>query len=333
MKPTFFFKILFTLFFPLMFNSFYSNNLFAFCSEINIYYTPILLTFVLVLFFACQTSRTSETGKLPPGPWQLPLIGNLYHLATAGSQPHHSLRNLAKKYGPLMHLRLGQVPTVVVTSTEIASEILKTHDTIFAYRPALLVTTIITYQNSNIAFAPYGSYWRQLRKVCTAELLGAHQVQSLRCIREEEVTNFIKTIYLDEGQPVNLSEKIPFLTYGITARATFGKKTTDQSAFIKVVTEMNSLVSGFCLADLYPSVKILHHLSGLRLRSKKIHSELDRILGNILNDHKKRRAARKFRDEDVKEDLVDVLLRLQENGEFTLTDSSIKAVILVSNTF
>lgn len=328
-SPSFSVQILFALFFPIMFTVFYSKHLISLCSEINIPYTlTLLISFFLMLFFACKTLRKSETGKLPPGPPQFPLIGNLYQLATAGSQPHYSLKNLAKKYGPMMHLRLGEVPTVVVSSPEIASEILKTHDTNFAYRPVLLVSTIITYQNNDIAFAPYGSYWRQLRKVCMTELLSAHQVQSFRCIREEEVTHFIKTIYLDEGQPVNLSEKIPSLTYGVTARASFGKKTQDQSEFIKVVKELNILVSGFCLADLYPSVKVLHFLSGLRLQSKKIHSKLDRILGNILNDHKERRAVNKFRDEGVKEDLVDVLLRLQENDEFTLTDSNIKAVIM-----
>ncbi|GLT56976.1 hypothetical protein SLA2020_299870 [Shorea laevis] len=305
--------------------SFPTNQFFPFYSETNIPYLWILLMF----FLASEGSRRLEawkaTGKLPPGPLQLPLIGNLYQLAAAGSLPHHSLRNLANKYGPLMHLLLGEVPTIVASSPEITAEILKTHDTIFAYRPTFIVPMIISYECKDIACAPYGSYWRQLRKVCTVELLSANRVQSFRSIRDEEVSDFIKTIYFNEGQQVNLSEKINSLTYSITSRATFGKKTKDQSAFIKVITDINSLVSGFCLADLYPSIKVHHLLSGLRMRCKRIHSELDRILGNILNDHKETRAARAG---DAKEGLLDVLLRLQENGEFPLTDSNIKAVIM-----
>ncbi|XVF77118.1 hypothetical protein PTKIN_Ptkin14bG0014900 [Pterospermum kingtungense] len=62
-----------------------------------------------------------------------------------------------------MHLQLGQVSTVVVSSPEIAKEIMKTHDVIFAYRPFLVVPTITTYGYTDIAFAPYGNYWRKLR--------------------------------------------------------------------------------------------------------------------------------------------------------------------------
>ncbi|MBA0759370.1 hypothetical protein Gotri_022267 [Gossypium trilobum] len=48
---------------------------------------------------------------------------------------------------------------------------MKTHDINFANRPFLLDAEIIMYHFSDIAFASYGGYWRQLRKVCTLELL------------------------------------------------------------------------------------------------------------------------------------------------------------------
>lgn len=45
-----------------------------------------------------------------------------------------------------MHLELGEVSTVVVTSVEAAQGILKTQDAAFASRPQLLVARIISYE-------------------------------------------------------------------------------------------------------------------------------------------------------------------------------------------
>ncbi|GMN71094.1 hypothetical protein TIFTF001_052616, partial [Ficus carica] len=87
---------------------------------------PILLIslFLFVFSFVKILQRSSKTikssSKLPPGPWKLPIIGNLHQLL--GSLPHHALRDLARKYGPLMYLRIGQVPTLIVSSPDSAKE-------------------------------------------------------------------------------------------------------------------------------------------------------------------------------------------------------------------
>nr|KJB61440.1 hypothetical protein B456_009G358600 [Gossypium raimondii] len=209
--------------------------------ELQISLFQVLITFFLVLFMAAITSiRKSKarnlTQGLIPGPRKLPLIGNLHQLAGPGL-PHHTLRDLATKYGAIMHLQLGQISTVVVSSAEMAKEIMKTHDIVFANRPVLASAKILTYGCTDIAFTPYGNYWRNLRKICTSELLNATRVASFQSIREEEVLNLVETIKPNEGSAVNLSHKVFSLSYGITARAAFGKKCKDQEAFISVVTE------------------------------------------------------------------------------------------------
>ncbi|XVF77104.1 hypothetical protein PTKIN_Ptkin14bG0013500 [Pterospermum kingtungense] len=274
-----------------------------------------------------RKSKTKDLAqRLIPGPRRLPLIGNLHQLA--GSLPHRSLRDLARKHGPIMHLQLGEVSTVVVSSPEIAEEIMKTHDIIFAYRPALVLPRITTYEYTDIAFAPYGSYWRQLRKICMSELLSSTRVRSFQSIREEEVLNLIKTIPANDGVPVNLSEKVFSMTYAITARAAFGEQCKDQEAFISVISEYTKINSGFVISEFFPSLRVLDLVFGLWRKVEKVHGEADRIFENIINDHRESRARAKARSEDVEEDLVDVLLRLQEDGQFTLTDNNIKAIIL-----
>ncbi|GMP65089.1 hypothetical protein CsSME_00026048 [Camellia sinensis var. sinensis] len=274
-----------------------------------------------------KRSKTNNlASNLPPGPRKLPLIGNLHQLA--GSLPHHALRDLANKHGPLMSLQFGEVPTVIISSPEIAKELMKTHDLIFATRPQILATKIMTYGFTNIAFAPYGEYWRQIRKICTLELLSAKRVQSSRSIREEESSNFIRWIALKAGSPINLTQKIYSSAYAITSRAAFGNKTKDQESYILIMEETVKAASGFNIADFYPSAEWLHLISGIKSKIEKLQKEADRILGNIINEHIAGKATETGKDR-ANEDLVDALLKYHDlrTNEFSLTIDNIKAII------
>ncbi|CAL9018092.1 unnamed protein product [Prunus brigantina] len=224
---------------------------------------------IMILKIGKIRGKTNHSASnLPPRPWKLPFIGNLHQLI--GSPPHHGLRDLVKKYGPLMHLKLGEVSTVVVSSAEFAKEVMKTHNLIFASRPPILAAKILSYGSTNIGFAPYGEYWRQLRKICTLEFLSTKRVQSFRPIREEEVVNLIQWIASRAGSPINLTQEIYSSTYSLTSRVAFGKKTRDHEKFINVVKEAVKTSSGFALADVFPSVSLLQLLSGMRPKLERI---------------------------------------------------------------
>ena len=295
--------------------------------------SSFLFPFLLFLFILFKVSKKSKPQisipKRPPGPWKLPLIGNLHQLV--GSLPHHSLRDLAKKYGPLMHLQLGQVSMLVVSSPEIAKEVMKTHDINFAQRPHLLATRIVTYDSTDIAFSPYGDYWRQLRKICVVELLSAKRVKSFQVIRKEEVSKLIRIINSSSRFPINLRDRISAFTYSAISRAALGKECKDHDPLTAALGEITKLASGFCLADLYPSVKWIPLVSGVRHKLEKVQQRIDGILQIVVDEHRERMKTTGGKLEEEK-DLVDVLLKLQQDGdlELPLTDGNIKAVILVS---
>ncbi|GLJ31823.1 hypothetical protein SUGI_0640380 [Cryptomeria japonica] len=156
--------------------------------------------------------------KLPPGPRPWPVIGSLHLL---GNLPHQALTRLAKKYGSIMFLRLGSIPTVVVSSPDMAKEFLKTHDLVFATRPYSINGKCVCYDHKDVAFGPYGASWRQMRKLLTVELLTVKRTESFRFVREEEVSSMIGSIWQESGQGakfVDMKKSLSSLTQNITCR-------------------------------------------------------------------------------------------------------------------
>lgn len=301
--------------------------------ELIFFLGVFLVFYVIVVKILSKSIRKNSILKLPPGPKPLPIIGNIHKLF--GSQIHHLLTNLAKKHGPLMHLKLGEISTIIVTSSEVAKEIYKTNDILFASRPTHhLAFKVISYNFTDLILCPYGNYWRQLRKICSVELLSRKRVQSFKSIREDEVFNLIKSIYSQKGSIINLSRSVSFLAFGITSRAAFGKRTRNTERYIQLVEDINKLASGFSLADMYPSIKLLQVFSITRYKIEIVHKQIDEIIETILKDHKEQllREENQASTEETKEDIVDVLLKIQERGDFDpqLTDTNIKALIFVS---
>ncbi|PTQ50010.1 LOW QUALITY PROTEIN: hypothetical protein MARPO_0001s0071 [Marchantia polymorpha] len=79
------------------------------------------LVFLYVLLKVFKRVRYTG-GKRPPGPQSLPLIGHFHHLLFGF--PHNSPAKIAEKYGPIVWLELGAVRVVVVTSSDMARELL-----------------------------------------------------------------------------------------------------------------------------------------------------------------------------------------------------------------
>ncbi|PWA39651.1 cytochrome P450 [Artemisia annua] len=291
----------------------------------------ILVTFFFLFKLIRKTRLENTHPKLPPGPLKLPLIGNLFSLISREA-PHYVLRNLAQKHGPLMHLQLGEISALVVSSRRVAKEILIKNDIAFANRPEILAGKIM-YNSTDIALSPYGSYWRQMKKICTLELLSAKKVKSFSYIREAEVKLLTKSILSSSGSPINLSEKLHTLMNTITSRAAFGRIHKDQDLLVRMLQEVTDLAGGFDVADLFPSYKFLHVVTRMSSKLERIHKILDSIFTNVIEEHEKDVQNRKGVKEGMdKEDFLDILFRLKDSGdlEFPISTDNIKAVILVS---
>ncbi|KAL1542958.1 cytochrome P450 71D10-like [Salvia divinorum] len=265
----------------------------------------ILLPFLfLFMFLKSLTISKSASGYAHiPGPKPLPLNGNL-HLMLRAAAPHRLFRDLAAAHGPLMHLQLGELHLLIVSSAEFASQVTKTHDTNFANRPAMLATEELAYNSSGIIFSSYGDYWRQLRKICTVELLSGRR-----------------------GSTVDLSERLYMSSYDVTVRAAVKAKTKERKVMISILMECIKLGSGFMMADLYPSIKLLPLITGARFKIRGIRRKLDEVLDGIIEQHRAAAKAADDGDDATKfEGFLDILLKFEKDG--TSTIDNVKAVLL-----
>lgn len=232
-------------------------------------------------------------------------------------------------------MNLGELPVIVVSSPKIAKEIAKTNDVAFANRVELMLPKIVLYNSTDIASAPYGDYWRLMRKLCVLEFLCHKKVRSFHSLMEDEVLRLVDSVRVSRAMPVDLSRRILTAECGIISRATVGRVCEDRELLIAIVKEAVSIGAVFNVADLFPSMRFLHFLSaGSRGRLQSMQVRADRILEDIIRQHEEKRLNGNG-DSMEEEDLVDVLLRASEREDLLvpITWDNIKANIFVSSSY
>ncbi|XP_058102528.1 cytochrome P450 71A1-like [Magnolia sinica] len=282
---------------------------------------PILLMILSLLPLLLIFPKRKPT-KLPPGPPQLPIIGNLHQL---GNLSHRSLWQLSEKYGPLMYLKLGSLPALVISSSKLASDVMKTQDLIFCNRPLFVSYKKISYNFLDLAFAPYGEYYRDMRKICNNELFSIKRVQSFGFIREEEVAGMIALIShsASSSTPVNLTDIMFSLTSTIIGRAAFGKcyQGGEKSNFHDAFGVVQALLTTFFFADYIPLLGWMDVVTGQQARLEKCFRDMNVIWEQVIDEH-----LDPMRVKREQEDLVDVLIQVQK--DLHLTRDHIKALLM-----
>ncbi|RWR77797.1 Cytochrome P450 [Cinnamomum micranthum f. kanehirae] len=288
---------------------------------------------ILFLIWLLSTLLTRPRCRLPPSPIALPIIGHLHLL---GPFPHQSFHKLSTHYGPLLRLRLGSVPAVVASSPDAAQKILKTHEISFASRPIPSAERHLSYDSSGFAFAPYGPYWKFIKKLCMSELLGGRTIEMTLPIRVQELRSFLQLLLerSKAGETVDVSAELSRMTSNVISMMAMRKRCSraeGEGEVWPLLQEMAEVVGRFNLSDFIGLLKNLD-LQGLEKRYKDLHWRLDGILERIIKEHEQERRIGRKRgvDGDSDKDLVDILLDISEDekAEMKLTRENIKAFVL-----
>ncbi|XP_072950235.1 cytochrome P450 71AP13-like [Typha angustifolia] len=212
------------------------------------------------------------------------------------------------------------------------------HDLAFCSRPRIYAARRLFYNCTDVVFAPYGPYWRHVRKLCILELLSAKRVESFAPGRAVEVSRMVERVKASANR-VNLSKIIGFYANGVLCRAAFGKEFLEggeyeRHGFGEILEDYQVLLGGFSLGDFYPGMGWVSKLSGTERKLEKTFKRFDKLFDEILEEHlgkrRRRREGGGGEEEGEEKDLVDVLLDVKEGEdlEMPLTLDNVKAVIL-----
>lgn len=254
------------------------------------------------------------------GAW--PILGHLPLLSKSEAKAtHHFFGTMANKYGPIFTIKFGSAKAIIINNHEIAKECYTANDIIVSYRPNLVALEHMTYNHAMLGFAPYGSYWREMRKIVTVGFLSNHRIDLLSNVRVSEVVTSVKELYncwksgKDQNRYllVELKKWFHELAFNTALRMVAGKRYFGESDVdeiqaqrcLNALREYMRLISVFTVADAVPFLRWFD-FGGHEKAMKENFKELDCVVMEWLEEHKRKRAL----GEEVKgdEDFMDVML-------------------------
>ncbi|XP_024373833.1 trans-cinnamate 4-monooxygenase [Physcomitrium patens] len=175
--------------------------------------------------------------KLPPGPFALPIVGNWLQVGDDLNQ--RNLAEMSQKYGDVFLLKMGQRNLVVVSSPDIAKDVLHTQGVEFGSRTRNVVFDIFTGNGQDMVFTVYGEHWRRMRRIMTVPFFTNKVVQHSRYAWEEETDYVIKDL---KARPeaatsgVIIRRRLQLMMYNIMYRMMFNSRfeTEDDPLFVKL---------------------------------------------------------------------------------------------------
>nr|AGP25594.1 cinnamate 4-hydroxylase [Aquilaria sinensis] len=152
----------------------------------------LLALFATVILAIAISKLCGKKYRLPPGPLPVPVFGNW--LQVGDDLNHRNLSDLARKFGDIFLLRMGQRNLVVVSSPELAKEVLHTQGVEFGSRTRNVVFDIFTGKGQDMVFTVYGEHWRKMRRIMTVPFFTNKVVQQYRQGWEAEAASVVEDV-------------------------------------------------------------------------------------------------------------------------------------------
>lgn len=249
----------------------------------NYYFWLILPSFMVVLLFW----KWSRPANFPPGPWALPIVGNFMQVNYRNPLP--DLEKLARKYGSVYSIFLGNKLIVVLSGFQAVKEALVNHAAEFSDRPNDPVFQKM-FKNKGIVAVPYGKQWKEQRKFALMALrnFGVGKT-SMETQILEEIKYLLKYFEDKNGCQFNPRQVINNAVSNVICSILLGQRfdynNNTFSRQLELIDEMLKLIGGFW-GELYNTVPILRDLPLPFQNIFKNVSAIQCFLKKIIEEHK-----------------------------------------------
>ncbi|KAH8773615.1 cytochrome P450 [Diaporthe sp. PMI_573] len=218
--------------------------------------------------------RSSGYRGIPDGPKGLPIIGRSSH---------------AKRFGDLYSLWLGTQLFVIISSPEIAKDLMVTNGSVFSSRKEMFLKSQTIFAGRGITATPYNDRWRKHRRIAQT-WLHTKAVDEYTHILDMEATDMIKCLYKESQGGKALINPQPFAgrcSLNNMLSIVFGTR-TDSVAHPKVARSLRISREFMNLtgpmSNLVDFVPLLQHLpTRTRSRARKLHEDLLTLYGESEN--------------------------------------------------
>ncbi|KAM4043265.1 cytochrome P450 2K4-like isoform 1-T1 [Anomaloglossus baeobatrachus] len=276
----------------------------SYCT-LTLYALCMLLVVHILKSLKLWTSNASS-GNFPPGPWTLPVIGNLHMINI--KRPNETFMKLAKKYGPVYSLQMGNVKIVVLSGYETVKSALVDYADEFAERAHVRIFEEIN-QGWGIPFS-HGENWKAMRRFTLSKLrdfgMGKRTIED-RIV--EECGFLTRKLASLEGKPTELTIKTHFAIGNIIISIILGHRLDyEDPDLFKVMTiiDENMRLLGSSSIAMYNFLPGYQYFTNVHIKIMKNIRELHTFFNDKFVEHLK------TLDKDDQRGYIDAFLIKQE---------------------
>ncbi|XP_010556108.1 PREDICTED: isoflavone 2'-hydroxylase-like isoform X2 [Tarenaya hassleriana] len=293
-----------------------------------------LLLSILVSAIVITLKALKKTiHKYPPSPTRLPILGHLHLLK---NPLHESLQSISSEFGPVLYLKFGSRPFVVVSSASTVEECFTKNDIAFANRPRTLSGDRLSYGYLAMGFAPYGETWRILRRLAVVEVLSSNSIQKFSTLRAEEVTHLCRRIFhlSKKGlEKIDLKYCFSLLTANLLMKMVAGRRVFEgdierEKQFLSEFKDMFYPTMTMNLCDFFPFLRWVGY-KGIEKNMERVFRMRDRYLQKLIEGVQGERSNGVSKDKSSNPTLIETLLSFQDSDPEFFSDNIVKSIVLV----